>query len=78
MNSTMKRYIKADAQSIVNTGCIISYYILGLPNTLIQKYNKLEFFVEDEIYWAPASTAEHLYSQLASKKYREIPINQLR
>ena len=51
--------------------------ILGLLMH-IQKYNKLEFFVEDDIYWAPASTAAHLYSQLASKKYREIPINQLR
>jgi hypothetical protein len=75
MNSTMKRYIKADAQSKVNTGCIIIIIFLGY---LIQKYNKLEFFVEDDIYWAPASTASHLYSQLASKKYREIPINQLR
>ena len=44
----------------------------------LQKYNKLEFFVEDDIYWAPASTTANLYSQLASKKYREIPINQLR
>ncbi len=46
--------------------------------TTTQKYNKLEFFVEDDIYWAPASTTAHLYSQLASKKYREIPRNQLR
>jgi hypothetical protein len=40
-------------------------------------YNKLKFFVEDQIYWAPASTTSDLYSQLASKKYREIPRNQI-
>ena len=44
----------------------------------MQIYNKLKFFVEDDTYWAPASTTAHLYSQLASKKYREIPRNQLR
>ena len=42
-----------------------------------QAYNKLDFFVEDQIYWAPASTTSDLYSQLASKKYREIPRNQI-
>ena len=40
-------------------------------------YNKLKFFVEDQIYWAPATTTSDLYSQLASKKYREIPRNQI-
>ena len=49
-----------------------------ITTTGIQGYNKLEFFVEDDIYWAPASTTAHLYSQLASKKYREIPRDQLR
>ena len=49
-----------------------------ITTTGIQGYNKLEFFVEDDIYWAPASTTSHLYSQLASKKYREIPRDQLR
>ncbi len=38
-----------------------------------QTYNTLNFFVEDQIYWAPADTATDLYQQLASKKYREIP-----
>ena len=37
-----------------------------------QVYNKTQFFVENDIYWAPASTMSDLYSQLASKKYREI------
>ena len=41
------------------------------------KYNKLKFFIEDQIYWAPASTTSDLYSQLASKKYREIPRSQI-
>ena len=40
-------------------------------------YNKLKFFTEDTTYWAPASTTSGLYSQLAAKKYREIPRNQI-
>ena len=61
-------------QMLVN----IMYFILILDFYINQIYNKLEFFVEDAIYWAPASTTAHLYSQLASKKYREIPRDQLR
>ena len=41
-------------------------------------YNQLKFFTEDTTYWAPASTTSGLYSQLAAKKYREIPRNQIR
>ncbi len=41
-------------------------------------YNRLRFFVEDQIYWAPASNTSDLYAQLASKKYREIHRNQIR
>ena len=44
----------------------------------MQTYNKLQFFVEDQIYWAPADTASDLYQQLASKKYREIPRDQIK
>ena len=40
-------------------------------------YNKLKFFVEDQTYWAPASSASGLYAQLAAKKYREIPRQQI-
>ena len=45
---------------------------------ITQTYNKLEFFVEEPVYWTPASTAAGLYSQLASKKYREISRNKLK
>ena len=38
----------------------------------------MEFFVEDSVYWTPASTTSDLYSQLASKKYREIPRCQMK
>ena len=34
--------------------------------------------MEDQVYWAPASTTSGLYAQLASKKYREIHRNHLR
>ena len=34
--------------------------------------------MEEQIYWAPASTTSDLYSQLASKKYREIPRDQIK
>lgn len=42
-----------------------------------ETYNRLHFFVEDQIYWAPATTTSDLYAQLASKKYREIHRNQI-
>ena len=56
------------------------YYglVIHHGNDLMQVYNKLNFFVKDQIYWAPASTASDLYSQLALKKYREIPRNQIK
>jgi len=38
----------------------------------------MKFFEEDEVYWTPAITTSALYSQLAIKKYREIPRNQVR
>ena len=37
-----------------------------------------EYFAEEDIYWAPASTIPALYEQLAHHKYREIPRNQIR
>ena len=46
----------------------------------IHHYNKVvhEFYQEEQVYWAPASTTSALYSQLASRKYREIPKEQLK
>ena len=41
-------------------------------------YSKLRFFEEEKVYWTPASTTSALYSQLASKKYREIQRSQIR
>ena len=40
-------------------------------------YSKLNFFDEKQTYWTPASTIADLYSQLASKKYREISREQI-
>ena len=43
-----------------------------------QGYDKLKFFQEMDIYWAPATTTSGLYTQLAEYKYREIPRHQIR
>ena len=40
-------------------------------------YSQLNFFDEKQIYWTPALTIVDLYSQLASKKYREISREQI-
>ena len=40
-------------------------------------YSQLNFFDEKQTYWTPASTIADLYSQLASKKYREISREQI-
>ncbi len=37
----------------------------------------MQFFMDDPIYWAPASTTAELYAQLAKKKYRELPRDQI-
>ena len=52
---------------------------MDLLSFLLQthEYHKLKFFVEDQTYWAPASTTSGLYAQLADKKYREIPRDQI-
>ena len=39
---------------------------------------KNSFFEESEQYWAPANEASELYQQMSTKKYREIPRNQIR
>ena len=44
---------------------------LSLPSTPIT------FFEESDTYWAPSSNPSELYEQLAVKKYREIPRNQI-
>ena len=77
-NEKVSKMYKAKYTMAVFLGITMNIMIVCTLCITIQKYNKLEFFVEDDIYWAPASTTAHLYSQLASKKYREIPINQLR
>ena len=44
-------------------------------------YAKLErqgFFVESEIYWNPGSDCSSIYEQLAEKRYREIPRQQIK
>ena len=41
-------------------------------------YNRLNFYVEEQVYWAPASMTSDLYAQLALKKYREISRNQIK
>ena len=41
-------------------------------------YDKLKFFQETDIYWAPATTTSGLYTQLSEYKYREIPRHQIR
>ena len=40
-------------------------------------YSQLNFLDEKQTYWTPASTIADLYSQLASKKYREISREQI-
>lgn len=47
------------------------------PPTQPQQYDKLKFFKESEVYWAPANTTSGLYNQLSDYKYREIPRNQI-
>jgi hypothetical protein len=47
-------------------------------HSMKHQYNKLCFFPEDNVYWAPAATASGLYAQLSAKRYREIPREQLR
>lgn len=42
-----------------------------------QMYDKLKFFRESEVYWAPANTTSGLYNQLSDYKYREIPRSQI-
>ena len=48
----------------------------------IQKYrdqlSQSYFFLEDEVYWQPASSKTALYDQLAKKKYREILRKQIK
>ena len=44
----------------------------------VQVYDKPKFFINEKIYWQPADTTSDLYSQLASKKYREIPRDQIK
>ena len=41
------------------------------------QHNTPNFFVENQVYWTPASTTSDLYSQLAAKKYREIARQQI-
>ena len=40
-------------------------------------YSQLNFFEDEQVYWAPASTIADLYTQLSSKKYREISREQI-
>lgn len=40
--------------------------------------NQVEYFAEEEVYWAPASNIPALYEQLAQHKYREIGRHQIR
>ena len=35
------------------------------------------FFEETDTYWAPSSIVNELYEQLATRKYREIPRDQI-
>ena len=44
----------------------------------VEGYDKLKFFKENDLYWAPASTTSGLYTQLYENKYREMPRTQLR
>ena len=46
-------------------------------HTFQAAYNQLNFFEDEQVYWAPASTIADLYTQLASKKYREISREQI-
>ena len=41
-------------------------------------YDRLNFFKEADTYWAPAATAEDLYTQLSEYKYREISRKEIR
>ena len=54
-------------------------FLLSILTFILEAYNKLSFFLEEQIYWAPASMTSDFYSQLASesKKYREIPREQI-
>ena len=62
----------------VNYSKIYDFCVTKDMLLLMQVYSRLKFFVEDQIYWAPASTTSDLYSQLALKKYREIPMKQIK
>ncbi len=57
-------------------------YLRKLKNNMfwwlyLQTQHCSGFFEEARTYWAPSSVAEELYEQLATKKYREIPRNQI-
>ena len=42
------------------------------------KDNSYEFFAEEPLYWRPSSQESELYEQLSKRKYREIPLTELR
>ena len=78
MGKQRKQYVKL----IIDRHVIIVIKFVHHNNYVMHDtqvaYSKLRFFEEEQIYWAPASTTSALYSQLASKKYREIPRNQIK
>lgn len=54
----------------------------GMDMVSLQNYRgqlqQAAFFLEDEVYWPPASSKKALYDQLSRKKYREILRQQIR
>ncbi len=73
----VKIKLVANAYSNTYLGVISSWVTISY-SMQNDNYNRLQFFVQDQVYWAPATTASGLYTQLASKKYREINRNQIR
>ena len=48
-----------------------------LPAVKVKGYDRLKYFQESAVYWAPATTTSGLYTQLYENKYRELPRNQI-
>lgn len=62
--------------------CVVQPHLGTILFNHMQQYgeqlHQSSFFIEDEVYWAPASSKTALYSQLSEKKYREILRQQIK
>lgn len=68
------------AQNLYVVYIIIVFDVAIIVSISMQSdgYDHLSFFKEADTYWAPAATAEDLYTQLSEYKYRELPRREIR